>query len=62
MSFLAKTDTGVLVNRYVMTFALRQQEYELTHKYFFPHDRFSQDMQLVDMTLPGALVNASFRP
>ncbi|KAK1994571.1 ABC transporter [Colletotrichum falcatum] len=37
MSFLAKTDTGVLVNR------------------------FSQDMQLVDMTLPGALVNASFQ-
>ncbi|KAM7219752.1 ABC multidrug transporter [Rhypophila decipiens] len=37
MSFLAKTDTGGLVNR------------------------FSQDMQLVDMTLPGALVNASFQ-
>ncbi|KAK1708671.1 P-loop containing nucleoside triphosphate hydrolase protein [Colletotrichum acutatum] len=37
MSFLAKTDTGVLVNR------------------------FSQDMQLVDMTLPGALVNANFQ-
>ncbi|KAH6661422.1 ABC transporter [Truncatella angustata] len=37
MSFLAKTDNGVLVNR------------------------FSQDMQLVDMTLPGALVNASFQ-
>ncbi|KAK4212261.1 ABC multidrug transporter [Rhypophila decipiens] len=33
MSFLAKTDTGGLVNR------------------------FSQDMQLVDMTLPGALFN-----
>ncbi|KAH0431618.1 ABC transporter [Colletotrichum camelliae] len=37
MSFLAKTDTGVLVNR------------------------FSQDMQLVDMALPAALVNASFQ-
>ncbi|KAH8671415.1 ABC transporter [Xylariales sp. PMI_506] len=37
MSFLAKTDNGVLVNR------------------------FSQDMQLVDMTLPAALVNTSFQ-
>ncbi|POR39545.1 ABC transporter [Tolypocladium paradoxum] len=37
MSFISRTDTGALINR------------------------FSQDMQLVDMTLPGALVNTSFR-
>lgn len=36
MSFLAKTDTGVLVNRYVMTFAQDNKSYELTHEYFFP--------------------------
>lgn len=37
MSFLAKTETGVLVNR------------------------FSQDLRLADMTLPGAVINVAFQ-
>ncbi|KAI1128647.1 P-loop containing nucleoside triphosphate hydrolase protein [Nemania abortiva] len=37
MSFLTKTDTGVLVNR------------------------FSQDLRLADMTLPGAVINVAFQ-
>ncbi|KAJ3569671.1 hypothetical protein NPX13_g6005 [Xylaria arbuscula] len=37
MSFLARTETGVLVNR------------------------FSQDLRLADMTLPGAIVNVAFQ-
>ncbi|KAI1176082.1 P-loop containing nucleoside triphosphate hydrolase protein [Nemania sp. FL0916] len=37
MSFLARTETGVLVNR------------------------FSQDLRLADMTLPGAVINVAFQ-
>ncbi|KAI1419772.1 P-loop containing nucleoside triphosphate hydrolase protein [Xylaria sp. FL1777] len=37
MSFLAQTETGVLVNR------------------------FSQDLRLADMTLPGAIINVAFQ-
>ncbi|KAI0968721.1 P-loop containing nucleoside triphosphate hydrolase protein [Xylaria arbuscula] len=37
MSFLARTETGVLVNR------------------------FSQDLRLADMTLPGAIINVGFQ-
>ncbi|KAK5990162.1 ABC multidrug transporter B [Cladobotryum mycophilum] len=37
MTFLSRTDTGALINR------------------------FSQDMKLIDMTLPGALVNTAFQ-
>lgn len=52
MSFFVKTETGFLVNRYVVLW------YERVTLILC---RFSQDMRLVDMTLPSVLVNVSFR-
>jgi hypothetical protein len=51
MSFLANTETGSLVNRYVCHTQLCIPEHP-THT--FCH-RFSQDLRLVDIVLPRSL-------